>query len=162
MAVLAPLRVFVVDDDQDTTESMRLLLKHWGHEVHVANDGFFAVEQAPNVKPDLMLVDLAMPKFDGLAVARRLRSDPALAEMPLVALTGYADPPHRQQALDAGFDECLIKPLPADDLLGLLDRVRSRIAASLERATRTLEIAAQSRQQIQRSRQSLDKQSLDN
>ena len=162
MAVLAPLRVFVVDDDQDTTESMRLLLKHWGHEVHVANDGFFAVEQAPNVKPDLMLVDLAMPKFDGLAVARRLRSEPALAEMPLVALTGYADPPHRQQALDAGFDECLIKPLPADDLLGLLDRVRTRIAASAELAKRTLEIAAKSRQQNQRSRQSLDKQGLDN
>ncbi|HEV7223279.1 MAG TPA: response regulator [Pirellulales bacterium] len=156
MAMLAPLRVFVVDDDQDTTESMRLLLKHWGHEVHVANDGFFAVEQAPHVKPDLMLVDLAMPKFDGLAVARRLRSEPALAEMPLVALTGYADLPHRQQALEAGFDECLVKPLPADDLLGLLDRVRTRIAASADLARRTLEIAAQSRQQNQLSRRGLD------
>jgi two-component system CheB/CheR fusion protein len=135
---------------------MRLLLKHWGHEVHVANDGGLAIEQAPFVKPDLMLVDLGMPKVDGLAVARRLRSQPMLADMPLVALTGYADLPHRQQALDAGFDECLIKPLPADDLLALLDRVRTRIVASIERTERTREIAAKSRQQNALSRRSLD------
>jgi YesN/AraC family two-component response regulator len=76
--------------------------------------------------------------------------------MPLVALTGYADLPHRQQALDAGFDECLIKPLPADDLLALLDRVRTRIVASIERTERTREIAAKSRQQNALSRRSLD------
>ena len=142
MTALAPMRVFVVDDDHDTTECMRLLIKQWGHEVHVANQANVALEQAPFVKPHVMLVDLSMPVIDGLTVARRVREVPDLASMSLVALTGYADPQHREQALAAGFDEFLVKPLPVDELQALLNRVRARIAASRDRAAQSIEAAA--------------------
>lgn len=144
MTALAPMRVFVVDDDHDTTECMRLLIKQWGHEVHVANQANVAIEQAPYVKPHVMLVDLAMPVIDGLTVARRVREVPELASISLVALTGYADPQHRQQALKAGFDEFLVKPLPVDELRKLFDRVQTRIAASQQRTSQPAEAVAAS------------------
>lgn len=125
-----PVRVYVVDDDHDTTECMRMLLEIWGHDVHVANDGASAIEQAPRINPDVMMVDLAMPRIDGLEVARRIRQNSELNHTSLVAVSGYADQQHRELALAAGFDECLVKPLPAEDILALLDRVRSRIAKS--------------------------------
>ena len=123
----SPMRVFVVDDDEDTTQALSMLLKLHGYEVRCATCGTKAVEQAPDFKPDVMLLDLAMPKFDGLAVARQLRQMPDLLGMSLVAVTGYADTLHRRQALEAGFDECLTKPLPIKQLLELL----TGIAASL-------------------------------
>ena len=153
--VAAPMRVLVVDDDADTTECMSLLLKHYGHEVRVANRGVSAIEQAPIFRPDLMLVDLAMPQVDGLTVARQVRLRPELANISLVAVTGYVDPAHRQQALDAGFDECLAKPLPLDQLLQLLARVRARIDASRQRAAQAAEAAAAARQLAKGSRQAL-------
>jgi CheY-like chemotaxis protein len=146
MTAAAPMRVFVVDDDRDTTECMRLLIKQWGHEVHVANQANVAIEQAPFVKPHVMLVDLAMPVIDGLTVARRIRGVPELTSVSLVALTGYADPQHRQQALDAGFDEFLVKPLPIEELQKLLDRVRSRVATTKDLTTRSTEAVAEGRQ----------------
>jgi CheY-like chemotaxis protein len=159
MTALAPMRVFVVDDDRDTTECMRLLIKQWGHEVHVANQAVTAIEQAPFVKPHVMLVDLAMPIVDGLTVARKVREVPDLASMSLVALTGYADPQHRQQALDAGFDEFLIKPLPIDQLQALLDRVRARVAKSQARTALSVEAAAASQDLKSKSLQTLDEPS---
>lgn len=153
--VAAPLRVFVVDDDADTTECVGLLLKHYGHEVRVANRGEAAIEQAPAFRPDVMLVDLAMPRTDGLTVARQLRLRSELANMSLVAVTGYGDPAHRQQAIDAGFDECLLKPVPLDQLLALLSRVRERIEASRQRATQAAEAAAAARRLAKSSRQGL-------
>lgn len=146
MSALLPMRVFVVDDDPDTTECMRLLMSRWGHEVHVANDGGAAIDQAPKFKPDVMLVDLGMPLIDGLTVARRVREVPELTGTSLVALTGYADPRHRQDALNAGFDEYMVKPLPLDELERLLKRVGERIAKSREMAARTKEFLAEQRE----------------
>lgn len=138
------LRVFVVDDDQDTTECMRMLFKLWGHDVHVANDGAMALEQAPLINPDLMLIDLGMPVIDGLQVARCLRQRRELDHTSLVAVSGYADPRHQQDALAAGFDECLVKPLPADAILALVDRVRARIGDWKERVALSAEAVATS------------------
>jgi CheY-like chemotaxis protein len=147
-ACSSAMRVYLVDDDHDTTDCMRLLFKHWGHDVHVANDGALAIEEAPFIRPDLMLVDLGMPQIDGLQVARRLRARAELAETSLVAVTGYADAPHCERALAAGFDECLIKPLPVESMLALLDRVQARIAATRERAALAVEAVVQSRQAV--------------
>jgi CheY-like chemotaxis protein len=157
MIAVAPLRVFVVDDDRDTTECMRLLIGHWGHEVHIANDSALAIERAQVVKPDLMLVDLGMSAIDGLTVARRLREVSDLTKMSLVALTGYTDPQHRQQALDAGFDEYLVKPLPADALQALLSRVGSRVGATRDRSALAIETAAMSRDQADQARRDSSK-----
>lgn len=153
MTALAPMRVFVVDDDRDTTECMRLLIKQWGHEVHVANEANLAIEQAHFVKPHLMLVDLGMPVVDGLTVARRVREVPDLASVSLVALTGYADPQRRQEALEAGFDEYLTKPLPVDELQALLNRVRARVDATRGLASRAVEAVALAKDRKERSLQ---------
>lgn len=149
--MVAALRVFVVDDDADTTECMSRLLKHNGHEVRVANRGATAIEQAPIFKPDLMLVDLGMPQVDGLAVARQVRLLPELARTSLIALSGYGDPAHRQQALDAGFDDCLIKPLPLDELLELLARVGHRLELTRELAMQAVQAAADTRRRAKQS-----------
>jgi DNA-binding response OmpR family regulator len=138
------MRVFVVDDDRDTTECMRLLFQLWGHDVRVANDGATAIEQAPLILPDLMMVDLAMPLVDGLQVARRIRQFAELARTSLVAVSGYGDLRHQKEALAAGFDECLLKPLPAAELLSLVDRVRARIEATRDRAYLSAEAVATS------------------
>ncbi len=149
------LKVFVVDDDRDTTECMRLLLRHLGHEVHTANDGRAAIEQAPEFRPDLMLVDLAMPHFDGLAVARGIRQQPELFDTTLVCLTGYGDKSHQDLAFEAGFNECLVKPLPADGLQSLIDRVRDRIVKTSQLAEQARAVAAETRQKSQESRDSV-------
>lgn len=138
------MRVFVVDDDRDTTECMRMVFNLWGHDVQVANDGASAIERAPLINPDLMMVDLAMPQVDGLQVARRVRQHAELAHTSLVAVSGYADPRHQKEALAAGFDECLVKPLPIDQMLALVNRVRARIAASQERTALAAEVVAAS------------------
>jgi CheY-like chemotaxis protein len=141
----APVCVYVVDDDRDTTECMRLLLEIWGHDVHVANGGAMAIEQAPHINPDLMMVDLAMPRIDGLEVARRIRQYRELDHTSLVAVSGYAGQHHRELALAAGFDECFIKPVPAEHVLALLERVRRRIEESKRITAKSAEAVAISR-----------------
>lgn len=156
MNATSALKVLVVDDDRDTTDCMHLLLKHMGHEVRTANDGRSAMEQAPHFHPDLMLVDLAMPHFDGLAVARGIRQQPELQNTSLVCLSGYGDKAHQDLAFEAGFDECLIKPLPVGDLQELLVRVRNRIAAALELAERARAVAAETRERTKNARASVE------
>lgn len=156
MNATSALKVLVVDDDRDTTECMQLLLRHLGHDVRTANDGRLALEQAPQFRPDLMLVDLAMPHFDGLAVARGVRRRPELKTTALVCLSGYGDKAHQELAFQAGFDECLLKPLPAGDLQSLLVRVRNRIAAALELAEQARTIAAETHELTKRSRGSME------
>lgn len=146
-----PICVYVVDDDRDTTDCLRLLLGIWGHQVHVANDGAEAIEQAPRINPDLMLVDLGMPGVDGLQVAHRVRQNPALAHTSLVAVTGYGDAAHIEHALEAGFDECVIKPLPADDLQALLNRVRARIVQVKERGVQVRKTATKRQESTARA-----------
>lgn len=149
------LKVFVVDDDRDTTECMQLLLRHLGHEVRTVNDGRSAIEQAPQFRPDLMLVDLAMPHFDGLAVARGVRQQPELFDTTLVCLSGYADKAHQDLAFEAGFDECLTKPLPAQGLQELIGRVRVRIAETNQLAEQARIVAAETQELTKKSRASM-------
>lgn len=152
----SPVRVYIVDDDRDTTECMRLLLQIWGHDVHVANDGALAIEQAPRINPDLMLVDLAMPRTDGLEVARRVRGCRELDHTSLVAVSGYADPQHREMALAAGFDECLVKPVPPEHILAVLERVRKRVAETKRLTAQAAEAVALSQERKAKSRSSLE------
>ncbi|MGH7193776.1 MAG: response regulator, partial [Candidatus Saccharimonadales bacterium] len=120
--------VLVVDDDQDTVDSLAILLRYWGHEVHVACEGEVALRQAKTLEPQLLLVDLAMPGMDGLQFARHLRSHPDFSKTPLIAVTGLGDPVHRQQAAEAGFDDFVVKPYSMGRLLEVLARVQLSIA----------------------------------
>jgi len=111
-----PLRVLVVDDDRDSADSLGLLLGFWGFDAHVAYDGPSAIDAAPRFHPDVAIIDLAMPRMEGCAVARHLRDLPEAAPRLLIALTGYADEAHRRLSIGAGFTVHLIKPL---DFAGL-------------------------------------------
>ena len=121
------MRVLVVDDNEDAAATMAILLKHCGHIAHLAGDGETALQQAPLLRPDMMFIDLAMPKLDGLAVARLLRKLPECAGTPLIAVSGFVDSEHRAQATAAGFDDFLAKPYPLSELLETLARVQAKM-----------------------------------
>jgi signal transduction histidine kinase/CheY-like chemotaxis protein len=101
----------VVDDSAQSRALARALLERLGFEVLEAEDGAAGVAAARARAPDLVLMDLSMPRLDGYAAARLLRGDPATAAIPVVALTAHAMPPERERALASGFDRLLVKPL---------------------------------------------------
>ena len=115
-------RVLVVDDCADTTATFLMLARRWGHEPHAANDGQSAVALAVRIRPDVALVDVAMPGMDGLEVARRLRSLPGLEKALLVAITGFGREEDRRRCREAGFDLHLLKPVDPAELERLLAR----------------------------------------
>lgn len=115
-----PRRVLVVDDNVDSAESMAVLLRLYGHDVRLAHDGQAALEEALSFRPDVMFLDLSLPKIDGYEVARRLRLEPAMSGMTLVAMTGYGQEEERRRTREAGFHIHLVKPVDFDMLRELL------------------------------------------
>lgn len=113
-------RVLVVDDNEDAAESLAALLRLFGHEVGVALDGEQALEMAPGLKPQIVLLDLGMPRMDGHEVARRMRAAPWGASIKIVALSGFGDGTDRARSLDAGCNDHLVKPVSPADLEQLL------------------------------------------
>jgi PAS domain S-box-containing protein len=104
-------RMLVVDDNVDSAESMALVLRLRGHEVRLSYDGQSALEEAQSFRPEVMFLDLDLPKMDGYEVARRLRLEPAMRDMTLVAMTGYGQEEDRQRTQEAGFQLHLVKPV---------------------------------------------------
>ena len=121
----ARLRVLVVDDDRDCADSTALLLRQLGHESHSVSDAMSALSDAVAFRPQLILLDLAMPGKDGFALARDLRNINGLSELPIVALTGYADNRHRDAAGWARFDGYLVKPCGLNDLQLILRTIEA-------------------------------------
>lgn len=113
-------RILVADDNQDSAESLGMLLELAGHEVRLAHDGLQALEAAASFAPDVMLLDIGLPRLDGYQVAMRLRQDPRLDRMLLVAVTGYGTDGDRERARAAGFDHHLVKPVDPRTLAELV------------------------------------------
>jgi signal transduction histidine kinase/DNA-binding response OmpR family regulator len=111
-----PLRVLLVEDNDDAREMLRTWLESGGHTVREASNGPDAVEHAIEFRPQLAIIDLGLPGFDGLEVARRLRSDPRTRAALRVALTGYGQGDDRRRTLENGFDAHLVKPVAAEKL----------------------------------------------
>jgi signal transduction histidine kinase/ActR/RegA family two-component response regulator len=109
--VAATRRILVVDDDRDVANTCSLLLSLAGHEVHTVYDGPTALAAAGPLRPDVVLLDLGMPGMDGYEVARRLRRQPDLRDVVLVALTGWSHDDDRRRSREAGFDRHLTKPV---------------------------------------------------
>ncbi|MBY0230696.1 MAG: response regulator [Gemmataceae bacterium] len=116
----AGLRVLVVDDNHDSAESLAVLLRLMGHEVRLAHDGPSAVEAAEVFEPALALLDIGLPGFSGLEVARRLRRMRWGKAARLIAMTGYGQEEDRRRSTEAGFDRHLVKPIDPDIVEGLL------------------------------------------
>jgi len=105
------LRVLVADDNRDAADSLAMLVELWGHDARSAYDGASALEIAFGYRPDLMLLDIAMPKMHGCQLARLLRRQARFKDTLLVAMTGWTDDAHRLLCAEAGFDHYLIKPV---------------------------------------------------
>jgi CheY-like chemotaxis protein len=105
----APLTVMVVEDSADVRMMMRILLEMEGYRVVEASDGLEAVEMAVRERPVLIMMDLSLPRLDGLAATGRIREQ--LREVQVVAISGYATAEHRMAALAAGCSDYLVKPL---------------------------------------------------
>jgi CheY-like chemotaxis protein len=108
-----------VEDHADARESLRLLLEFWGHQVEVAADGLRGIQVALAWKPEVAIVDIGLPVFDGYEVARKLRA--ALdAPIRLIALPAYGSPEDIRRAHEAGFDIHLAKPADPGEIRHLL------------------------------------------
>jgi PAS domain S-box-containing protein len=115
-------RILVVDDNVDTAQLCARILGLAGHDVHTVHDGPAAVAAAREFRPEVVLLDIGLPGFDGYQVARRIRQEPSCARVVLIAVSGYGQEEDRRRALAAGFDRHLIKPVDVDALLALLAR----------------------------------------
>src|SRR5262245_40166897 len=113
----APLRALVVDDEEDTRESFCTLLRLWGHEARCAADGQSALREAEAFRPNVVLLDLALPGMDGFEVASRLRQLPGCR---LVAVSGLAGKEAEVRARACGCDFHLTKPADPEQLRRLL------------------------------------------
>lgn len=121
-ATSIPLRVLVVDDEKVCTDFLTEILKSWGCTVRGVYQGEDGVAAAAQFQPDVILLDLAMPRMDGYACIRELYAKACLSETAVFAVTGHADDEHRKQAMQAGFDEFLVKPVDLKHLEQLLRR----------------------------------------
>jgi CheY-like chemotaxis protein len=113
-------RILVVDDNPDTADSLALLLQMTGNETHVARDGLAALEAAAKFKPDVVLLDIGLPKLNGYDVCRRIREQPWGKDTVLIALTGWGQDEDRQKTTDAGFNGHLVKPVGYADLMTMV------------------------------------------
>ena len=118
-------RILVVDDNRDSADSLAMLLRLAGHAVETAYDGVEAVAAAQHYHPDVILLDLGMPKLDGHDACRRIRAFPWGSTIAIYAVTGRGQEQDRNDSRAAGFDGHLVKPVEAATLLDLLDPVRS-------------------------------------
>jgi signal transduction histidine kinase len=115
-----PQRILVADDNRDAAEALALQLQLAGHDVRTAYDGIEALTVAMAFDPDIVLLDLGMPKMDGYEAARQLRLRTASRRVTLIALTGWGQQQDRQRTADAGFDAHLVKPVAEAQLFRAL------------------------------------------
>jgi diguanylate cyclase (GGDEF)-like protein len=127
-------KVLVVDDDPDISRFIEVNLRTHGFDVHLASDGVEALERAREVRPDLVLVDVMMPRMDGFQVVDRLRSDPRTANISIIMLTAKALTADRVLGITTGADDYIIKPFDPVELVarvkGTLRRAREMRAIS--------------------------------
>ena len=116
-------RVLVVEDDAEIADVLRRTLRQEGHEVRSAADGVAALEVAEDFVPDLVILDLGLPKLDGVEVCRRLRAE---SDAPILILTARTQTDDRVQGLDSGADDYLVKPFERQELLARLRALMRR------------------------------------
>jgi signal transduction histidine kinase/CheY-like chemotaxis protein len=117
----ATRRILVVDDQPDSADSLSMLLQALGHDVDTAYDAERAIELAGTMLPDVILLDIGMPRIDGYEACRRIRSGTGGEKMRIVALTGWGQEEDRQKSREAGFDQHLMKPVDMGQLTRLLE-----------------------------------------
>jgi CheY-like chemotaxis protein len=117
-------RVLIIDDQPDTLRTMRALLENLGHEVSTASNGEEGIRQARQTQPHVIFSDIGLPGMDGYALARVVRTDPALQTSYLVAITGYGQKSDQHRAQQAGFDQHLTKPIAFQEIQSVFASLR--------------------------------------
>ncbi len=124
----APRRVLVVDDNVDAASSLAVMLKMMGNEVRTAHDGLEGVEAAAAFRPNLILLDIGMPKLNGYDTCRRIRAQPWAKGISIYALTGWGQDEDKRRSYEAGFDGHLVKPAEPAVLEKLLTELKAETA----------------------------------
>lgn len=146
-------RVLVVDDHRDAADSLGLLMEEFGHQVHVTYGGKQALDVATAFRPDVMLIDLAMPDLDGCSLVKRFRESAAFAHTKIAAVTGHKDEGHKTLALKSGFNTVLFKPVSLTELQTVFDSVAASDAEQLpNRAKKRASVGAEQRLPIDEAR----------
>jgi CheY-like chemotaxis protein len=118
--------VLLVEDTEDNRVMMRRLLEMSGYRVSVAINGAEAVQKAERVSPQVILMDLSLPVIDGLAATRQIRNVPRLKEVPIIAVSAHDTMDFHAEALAAGCDAYITKPIDFDELQGLIEQMLVR------------------------------------
>ena len=113
----------MVDDNVDTVTTLSMLVQESGHEVRTAYDGSSVLELALDYRPNVVLLDIGLPGLNGFEVAKRLRQQPTLKNIVLIAMTGYGQESDRKRSQEAGFDHHLVKPGDFGKVLQILTTV---------------------------------------
>lgn len=132
---MAATKVLVVDDDLNIQRVLVFTLKQEGFEVHVASDGQAGVEMAASIKPDLILMDVAMPKLDGYAATQQIRAAEQGRKVPIIMLTAEADVEQRVRGLRAGADDDIVKPFHPLELIARIKALLARAGSGQPRKT---------------------------
>jgi signal transduction histidine kinase len=120
----SPKRLLIVDDNTDSARSLAILQSRLGHETRTAFCGTEALEVAAEFKPEVVVLDIGLPGMDGFEVARQIRELPELADVYLIAMTGYGSADSRAEGRKAGFDAFLVKPIDLGELQTLMRKGR--------------------------------------
>ena len=113
-------RILIVDDNLDSAQSLAEVLKMTGNDTFVAHDGEEAVEAAERQRPDVILLDIGLPRLNGFDACRRIRANPWAENILIIALTGWGQEEDRRKSAEAGFDGHLVKPVDMAELMKLL------------------------------------------
>ena len=126
----APARVLIVDDNPDSVRLLAILLQRSRYQVEIVIDPTRCLSRLEAFNPDVVLLDLAMPKVSGYDLAKQIRACPRFENVIILAVSGYADPKHARLSLEAGCDRHLAKPVDLDVLLASIAKeVQKRLAA---------------------------------
>jgi two-component system cell cycle response regulator DivK len=109
--------ILVIEDNDQNLYLVTFILEKHGYQVQAARDGMEGVARAASLMPDLILLDIQLPGMDGYTIAQRLRKNPDLASVPIVAVTSYAMPGDREKALEAGCSGYIEKPINPDTFI---------------------------------------------
>ena len=143
---IVPKRILLVDDYPDALEIWSLYLRAQGYAVDTAADGLSAVEQAHQLLPDIIVLDLELPGITGFEAAARLRRSAATRRIPLIAATGYSHVKQLDQARQSGFDSIVVKPCEPSALVAEIERLLAGDDDDVERAqTASVELRRQNR-----------------
>ena len=125
-----PIRILIVEDEEEIRKSLRELFES-DYEVEEAADGIEAIEKARALKPDIILLDLRLPKVDGYQVCQRLKGDPITAQIPIIMVTALVETPQKVKGIEYGADDYITKPFDLEEIEArvkmVLRRVKQRV-----------------------------------